>query len=130
MDYGMSRLGRVNYRESSRSPFLAAGGGADLPAARSHSEETAREIDQEVRRIIDQAIERVRRILESRRAALESITKRLIVAEVIDGIELRDLVEASTGTPQLVPGTEVERRSPRLETTEPAPGAAADSLHG
>ena len=130
MDYGMSRLGRVNYRESNRSPFLAAGGGADLPAARSHSEETAREIDQEVRRIIDQAIERVRRILESRRAALESITKRLIVAEVIDGIELRDLVEASTGTPQLVPGTEVERRSPRLETTEPAPGAAADSLHG
>ena len=130
MDYGMSRLGRVNYRESNRSPFLAAGGGADLPAARSHSEETAREIDQEVRRIIDQASERVRRILESRRAALESITKRLIVAEVIDGIELRDLVEASTGTPQLVPGTEVERRSPRLETTEPAPGAAADSLHG
>ena len=36
MDYGMSRLGRVNYRESTRSPFLAAAG-ADLPAARSHS---------------------------------------------------------------------------------------------
>ena len=29
MDYGMSRLGRVNYRESSRSPFLA-GAGADM----------------------------------------------------------------------------------------------------
>ena len=26
MDFGMSRLGRVNFRESNRSPFLAGGG--------------------------------------------------------------------------------------------------------
>ena len=31
MDYGMSRLGRVNFRESNRSPFLVSGGG-DLAA--------------------------------------------------------------------------------------------------
>ena len=112
MDYGMSRLGRVTYRESPRSPFLAAAG-ADLPNARSHSEETAREIDQEVRRIIDAAIEQVRRILDTRRAALEAVTRRLIECEVIDGAELRDIVEASTGTPQLVPGTDTDRRPPR-----------------
>jgi cell division protease FtsH len=112
MDYGMSRLGRVTYRESPRSPFLAAGG-ADLPTARSHSEETAREIDQEVRRIVDAAMERVRRILETRRTALESVAKRLIECEVIDGSELRDIVEASTGSPQLVPGTDTERRPAR-----------------
>ena len=112
MDYGMSRLGRVTYRESPRSPFLATGG-ADLPAARSHSEETAREIDQEVRRIVDAAMEQVRRILETRRAALESVARRLIECEVIDGGELRDLVEASTGSPQLVPGTDTERRPAR-----------------
>jgi len=111
MDYGMSRLGRVTYRESQRSPFLAGGGG-DLPHARSHSEQTAREIDEEVRRIIDAAMERVRRIMESRRAALEAITKRLIECEVIDGEELRTIIEAATGTPQLVPGTEAERRLP------------------
>jgi len=121
MDYGMSRLGRVNYRESQRSPFLA-GAGADLPTARSHSEETAREIDQEVRRIIDTGIERVRRILESRRAALELIAQRLLVTEVIDGSELRDLVEQSTGSPQLVPGTDTERRSAR-----PAPTDGSDA---
>ena len=46
MEYGMSRLGRVNYRESCRSPFLAGGG--EFPRERSHSEQTAREIDQEV----------------------------------------------------------------------------------
>jgi len=114
MEYGMSRLGRVNFRESNRSPFLA-GGGADLAAARSHSEETAREIDQEVRRIIEESIEKVRRVLESRRGALEAVTRRLIETEVIDGRELRDLVEASVGTPQLVPGTDTDRRPGRSE---------------
>jgi cell division protease FtsH len=119
MDYGMSRLGRVAYRESGRSPFLAGSGG-DLSQARSHSEQTAREIDEEVRRIIDTAMERVRRIMESRRAALEAITARLIECEVIDGEELRTIIEASIGTPQLVPGTEAERRVP----TATAPNAA------
>jgi len=123
MDYGMSRLGRVTYRESPRSPFLA-GGGADLPTARTHSEQTAREIDEEVRRIVDAAMERVRRILETRRAALEAITQRLIECEVIDGEELRKLVEASTGTPQLVPGTESERRPSRPAADPP------DTAHG
>ncbi len=112
MDYGMSRLGRVTYRESPRSPFLAAAG-ADVPNARSHSEETAREIDQEVRRIVDAGIEQVRRILETRRVALEAVARRLIECEVIDGTELRDIVEASTGSPQLVPGTDTDRRPPR-----------------
>jgi len=112
MDYGMSRLGRVTYRESPRSPFLAAAG-ADMSSARSHSEETAREIDEEVRRIIDHSIEQVRRILESRRGALEAVAKRLIESEVIDGSELRELVEAATDCPQLVPGTDTDRRPAR-----------------
>jgi cell division protease FtsH len=129
MDYGMSRLGRVAYRESGRSPFLAGSGG-DLSNARSHSEQTAREIDEEVRRIIDTAMERVRRIMESRRGALEAITKRLIECEVIDGEELRTIIEASIGTPQLVPGTEVERRVPALpaaSTAPPLPRSATDA---
>ena len=126
MDYGMSQLGRVAYRESGRSPFLAGSGG-DLSHARSHSEQTAREIDEEVRRIIDTAMERVRRIMESRRVALEAITKRLIECEVIDGDELRTIIEASIGTPQLVPGTEAERRVPPTPSSTPPRPAAADA---
>ncbi|MEI8228498.1 MAG: ATP-dependent zinc metalloprotease FtsH [Planctomycetota bacterium] len=112
MDYGMSELGRVNYRQSPRSPFLAAAG-ADLPPSRSHSEETAREIDKEVRRIVEAAIGQVRQILEARRAALEAVARRLIECEVIDGNELRNIVEASIGSPQIVPGTVADRRPPR-----------------
>ena len=115
MDYGMSRLGRVTYRESTRSPFLAAAG-ADLGRNRSHSEETAREIDQEVKHILDTNIEKVRRILETRRGALDAIALRLLEREVIDGAELRDVIEKTTDSPQIVPGTLVERRLPRAGT--------------
>jgi cell division protease FtsH len=126
MDYGMSRLGRVTYRENPRSPFLA-GSGADLPAPRSHSEQTAREIDEEVRRIIDASMEKVRRIIEARRAALEAVTRRLIECEVIDGAELKSIVDAATGVPQIVPGTDAERRPPRSTQSadaEPTTGAS------
>ena len=56
MDFGMSRLGRVNFRESRQLAFLA--GGDDFARERSHSEQTAREIDQEIARIIDESLER------------------------------------------------------------------------
>jgi len=102
-----------------------AGAGADAAPSRTHSEQTAREIDEEVRRIIDTAMERVRRIMESRRGALEAITQRLIEREVIDGDELRTVIEAATGAPQLVPGTESERRPPR-----PLPADAAEAAPG
>ncbi|HYH40392.1 MAG TPA: AAA family ATPase, partial [Burkholderiales bacterium] len=109
MDYGMSRLGRVNYRESNRSPFLA-GSGMDMARSRSHSEQTAREIDEEVKRIVDSSIEKVRDILKNRRASLEALTKRLIEREVIDGEELREIIEQNSPAPLIVPGTEAERK--------------------
>ena len=102
MDFGMSRLGRVNYRESGRSAFLS---GSDGPRERSHSERTAREIDEEVKRIIDEAIERVRNILEVRRPALDGLAARLIEKEVIDATELREIIEQNSPSPMLVPGT-------------------------
>jgi len=116
MEYGMSRLGRINFRESSRSPFLAGGG--EFPRERSHSEQTAREIDQEVSRIIDEAIEKVRRIIESRRPALVGLAERLIEKEVIDADELKVIIEENSPSPMLVPGTGIARKRilPREES--------------
>jgi len=109
MDYGMSRMGRVNFRESERSPFLVNGGG-DFGRPRMHSEQTAREIDQEVKRIIDESMDKVRQILAARRNSLEALSKRLIEREVIDGQELRQLVDETSPSPLLVPGTDADRK--------------------
>lgn len=115
MEYGMSRLGRVNYRESNQAAFLA--GSQVEPSGRSHSERTAREIDEEVKRIIDHAIDKTRHILEVRKEALESLTKRLIEVESVDADELKLIIEACTSGPLIVPGTD-EARLRKAELNE------------
>jgi cell division protease FtsH len=120
MEFGMSRLGRVNYRETNRSPFLAAAAGEE--SNRHCSETTMREIDQELRRIIDEQIERVRHILEQRRPSLEALTKRLIEVESVDADELKRIVEENSPGPLVVPGTEAPIR---LAPPEPVDMSAA-----
>jgi len=108
MDFGMSRLGRVNFRESSRSPFLATGG--EMTREHSHSEQTAREIDEEVKRIIDESLDKVRHILETRMASLRALADRLIEKEVIDSDELEKIIEENSPNALIVPGTMAERK--------------------
>lgn len=124
MDYGMSRLGRVNFRESSRN-FLGGEGGQGV---RYYSEQTAREIDQEVKRIIDEQLDRTRSILESRRAALDAISQTLLEKEVIDGEELAEIIEQASPSPMLVPGTGSERKQAKSANppANPNEGEAAN----
>jgi cell division protease FtsH len=103
MQYGMSRLGRVNFREGNRSAFLATGGGESY--GRDYSEQTAREIDQEVKRLIDESAGHAKAVLTERRAALEALAKRLMEVEVVDGEDLKSIVDATIDGPRVVPGT-------------------------
>ncbi len=121
MEFGMSRLGRVNYRESTRSPFL--GGGRTENFSRDHSEQTAREIDEEVKHIIDEMAQRARQILEERKQALESVTRRLIEVEVIDNSELSRLIDETLPGPRVVPGTQ---SVPSTQASRPAVNVKSD----
>jgi cell division protease FtsH len=104
MDYGMSNLGRLTYRERRRSLFL--NNADDAIHERSHSEQTAREIDEEIRLIIQQSLDRVREILEQRRPTLVALAERLMEKEVISSAELKELAESISPGPSIVPGTE------------------------
>jgi len=101
-EFGMSRLGRINYREKSQSLFLA---GSAEEAPRSHSEETAREIDMEVRRIITEAFDKTREIIEIRRDAVEALARKLMEVESVDADELKRIIDENTHGPIVVPGT-------------------------
>jgi cell division protease FtsH len=102
-EFGMSRLGRVFFREQRSGTFLAGANWSD--SGLDYSEKTSREIDVEVRRILDAATGEVREILKARRSALEALSVRLIDKEVIDGAELRQLLEQHYAGPKLVPGS-------------------------
>jgi cell division protease FtsH len=117
--FGMSRLGRVCFQEPEGNQFLPGLGSG----SREYSEETAREIDLEVRKILEDATGAVRDILHTRRKALEAVAARLVEKEVIDGDELRQLVELSCPGPKLVPGSLASERlrEPAAESDQALP---------
>jgi cell division protease FtsH len=106
MEFGMSpKLGRVNYRESGRSPFTAT---MYMPRNDfQHSEETLREIDLEVKRIIDESAETVAEILTRRRGALEQLARELVEREVMDGAHILKILDEHSPSPRLAAGTSV-----------------------
>lgn len=107
MQYGMSSLGRINFKEDRSSAFLA--GASAGSGMRQYSELTAQQIDAEVKRIIDEALERVRQTLLVRKKALVALTDRLIEVESVDATELKQIIDENSPGPVLVPGTDVSR---------------------
>ena len=100
----------------------------ELAALKEHSERTAREIDIEVRSIIEEATREVRAVLQMRRGALEAIAQRLIEKEVIEGSELRQVLELHTPGPRLLPGSEAVIPPPELPPEQPDGATAEPSL--
>jgi cell division protease FtsH len=126
MDFGMSRLGRINFRDSNRNPFLISA--LEMPRSQHHSEQTAREIDQEVKRILDEGLQRTRHILETRRAALVAVSEQLIKQEVIDSIKLKKIMEETSPSPMIVPGTDADGKKRGPVVAKPARDIDASEL--
>jgi cell division protease FtsH len=92
-EWGMSEaLGAVNYDGHKRGKFLDIQLG---PERGAYAEDTARLIDSEVKRIMTDAHDEARRILTGRRDKLEAVTRRLLEKEVMEGDELRQILDVA-----------------------------------
>jgi cell division protease FtsH len=89
-EFGMSdALGAINYDGNRRARFLDV----TMPQERGlYGEDTAQTIDAEIRRIVTDAHSTARRLLLERRKDLETVTRRLLEVEVMEGDELRRLL--------------------------------------
>jgi cell division protease FtsH len=89
-EFGMSdALGAVNYDGNKRNRFLDI----PMPVERGlYAEETAEKIDAEIKRIVTDAHNKARQILSNSRDKLETVTRRLLEVEVMEGEELRRLL--------------------------------------
>ncbi len=89
-EFGMSdALGAINYEGQKRARFL------DLPIAQErglYAEVTAEKIDAEIKRILTDAHDKAREILTANRDKLESVARRLLEIEVMEGEELRRIL--------------------------------------
>ena len=104
-EWGMSdALGAINYDGHKRSKFLDIPIG---PERGAYAEDTARIIDSEVKRIMTDAHVRARAILSDHRDDLELVTRRLLEEEVMEGDELRVLLNLPAvgvhGSPEHIP---------------------------
>jgi cell division protease FtsH len=101
-EFGMSEsLGAINYDGNKRQRFLDI----PMPADRGlWGEETAQKIDAEIKRILTDAHNKAREILEGNREFLETVTRRLLEIEVMEGDELRTMLGVTrTASPDAVP---------------------------
>jgi cell division protease FtsH len=92
-EYGMSEnLGPMTFERERRPLFLET----VMPSgAKDYSEATAQEIDQEVSKLVGRAHKRAQEILGGRRATLEKVAQVLLEKEVLEGEELRQLLNAT-----------------------------------
>jgi cell division protease FtsH len=91
-EYGMSeRLGPMTFERERRPMFLET---MMPPGTKDYSEATAQEIDQEVAALVDKAHQRARDVLEKERGVLEKAAKILLEKEVLEGEELREILNS------------------------------------
>ncbi|MGD1904381.1 MAG: ATP-dependent zinc metalloprotease FtsH [Leptolyngbyaceae cyanobacterium] len=93
--YGMSKvLGPLAYDRGSQNNFLDNG---MMPNARRNvSDETAQAIDEEVKNLVEEGHQRALSILRNNRDLMETITQKLLTAEVIEGDLLQELLTQVT----------------------------------
>ncbi|MDR2667518.1 MAG: ATP-dependent zinc metalloprotease FtsH [Puniceicoccales bacterium] len=87
-DWGMSSLGPVAFGENADHIFL----GRDITRTQNYGENTADAIDREIGEIVGAECTRAREILNKRRSELETLAKRLLEEETVDGAVIYQLV--------------------------------------
>jgi cell division protease FtsH len=85
-EYGMSKLGPRTFGKKDRQIFL----GRDIAEMKDYGEETADTIDKEIFAIITECHDRAKKILAENRSKLETIAKKLIEKETLEGDDLEE----------------------------------------
>ena len=96
-EWGMSDLGPLSFGKKEEQIFL----GREIAQHRDYSEETAIRIDEQVRKMVDSAYQRARKIIEDYSDAMVRIAEALLEREVLDGTEVKQLIEGAHPLPEI-----------------------------
>jgi cell division protease FtsH len=114
-EWGMSRLGPLNYGRKQGEPFL----GRDFTSTQNFSESTAVQVDQEIKRIVDENFQKARGMLIAHRDQLDALTAALLEYETLDGEEV-DWLLSGKDLKELRANREAQARH-RAQQETPAP---------
>lgn len=91
--YGMSdKLGLVTYGKRNENVFL----GRDIVDRHDYSDKIAEDIDYEIKTLIDEAYEKTKLVLSENRDKMDLVVQYLLEEEVMEGDDLKELVETGT----------------------------------
>ena len=101
--FGMSRLGPINFGQKSENPFL----GRDWNDMRNYSETIAHEIDVEVSRIINTQYDLAKQVLVNHMDIFESVSQILLEVETLDNEEFIEIIN-NNASPETI--REIQKR--------------------
>ncbi len=88
-EWGMSEMGPLSFGKKEEQIFL----GREIAQHRDYSEDTAIKIDEQVRKLVEAGYDRAKRIIQENSEALVRIAETLLEREVLDGDEVKLLIE-------------------------------------
>jgi len=121
-EWGMSELGPMSFGKKEEQIFL----GREIAQHRDYSEATAIRIDEQVRKLVEQGYGRARKVIEERSDGLVRIADALLEREVLDGAEVRMLIQGdklpAMASPRPPRSPEQDKPAVRPEGGHPLPG--------
>ena len=119
-EFGMSDLGPLTFGKKEEQIFL----GREISQHRDYSEATAIKIDDEVRRLVQKGYDSAKNILAENNDALIRIAAALREREVLDGNEIRMIIEGKE-LPKITPPSKPDDGVQQVLKPEPGrPGLA------
>jgi cell division protease FtsH len=123
-EWGMSELGPMSFGKKEEQIFL----GREIAQHRDYSESTAIRIDEQVKMLVQMGYDRAKKIITDHADAMVRIAEALLEREVLDGTEVRMLIDGETlptintpKTPKSISGD--DGKKPALTPgTLPVPG--------
>ena len=117
-EWGMSELGPLSFGKKEEQIFL----GREIAQHRDYSEETALKIDEQVKKFVQAGYDLATKIIEANSAALIKIAETLLEREVLDGAEVRTLIDGGTLPPHVLTGSGPKDGGETQQVIRPAEG--------
>ena len=103
-EWGMSELGPLSFGKKEEQIFL----GREIAQHRDYSEDTAIKIDEQVKKLVQTGYDRARKVIEDKSEALIRVAEALLEREVLDGNEVKQIIDGLPLSPRAVKSKDSE----------------------
>jgi len=109
-EWGMSELGPLSFGKKEEQIFL----GREIAQHRDYSEDTAIKIDEQVKKLVQNGYGRARNVIEEKSDALVRVAEALLEREVLDGSEVKQIIDGIPLSPRAVKSKDSEDHSQQV----------------